>query len=120
MAGLEIKNFDSPDQVRPFADKGQARIVNIGGSTALRGTYEPGWRWSEHIKPIAQTDSCQSPHLIYVLSGRIKVVMNDGTEGEVGPGDAVRIEPGHDAWVVGDEPCETVDFGAIANYAQPH
>jgi quercetin dioxygenase-like cupin family protein len=120
MSGLEIKNFDSPDEVRPFADKGKARVVKIGGSTALRGTYEPGWRWSEHVKPIAETDSCQSPHLIYVLSGRMKVVMNDGTEGEVAPGDAVRIEPGHDAWVLGDEPCETVDFGAMASYAQPH
>lgn len=120
MSGLEIKAFDSPDEVRPFADKGQARVVKLGESSALRGTFEPGWRWSDHVKPIARTDSCQSPHLLYVLSGRMKVVMDDGTEGEVGPGDAARIEPGHDAWVVGDEPCEVVDFGAMATYAKPH
>jgi quercetin dioxygenase-like cupin family protein len=119
MPSLEIKQFDSPDEVRPFADKGQARVVNLGESSALRGTFEPGWRWSDHVKPIAQTDSCQSPHLLYVLSGRMKVVMDDGGEGEVGPGDAARIEPGHDAWVVGDEACEVVDFGAMATYAKP-
>jgi quercetin dioxygenase-like cupin family protein len=118
MPGLEIKQFDSPDEVRPFADKGQARVVNLGESSALRGTFEPGWRWSDHVKPIAQTDSCQSPHLLYVLSGRMKVVMDGGGEGEVGPGDAARIEPGHDAWVVGDEACEVVDFGAMATYAK--
>jgi quercetin dioxygenase-like cupin family protein len=118
MAGLEIKRFDSPDETRPFADKGQARVVNLGDNSALRGTFEPGWRWSDHVKPIAKTDSCQSPHLLYVLSGRMKVVMNDGTEGEVGPGDAARIDPGHDAWVVGEEACEVVDFGAMATYAK--
>ena len=118
MATLEIKKFDSPDETRPFADKGKAEVVNLGGSTALRGTFEPGWRWSDHVKPIAGTDSCESPHLLYVLSGRMKVVMNDGTEGEVGPGDAARIEPGHDAWVVGDEPCKVVDFGAMETYAK--
>ncbi len=119
MSGLDIKQFDSPDEVRPFADKGQARVVNLGESSALRGTFEPGWRWSDHVKPIAGTDSCQSPHLLYCLSGRMKVVMDDGTEGEVSPGDAARIEPGHDAWVVGDEACEVVDFGAMATYAKP-
>jgi len=118
MAGLEIRNFDSPDETRPFVDKGQAQVVNLAESTALRGTFEPGWRWSEHLKPIAGTDSCQSPHLLYILSGRMHIAMNDGSEGEVGPGDAARIEPGHDAWVLGDEPCVAVDFGAMASYAQ--
>jgi urease beta subunit len=119
MASLEIKKFDSPDETRPFVDKGKAEVVKLGGGTALRGTFEPGWRWSEHLKPIAGTDSCQSPHLLYVLSGRMKVAMNDGTEGDIGPGDAARIEPGHDAWVVGDEACVAVDFGPMESYAKP-
>lgn len=118
MPSLEIKRFDAPDETRPFADKGEARVVNVGGTTALRGTFEPGWRWSDHVKPLAGTDTCQSPHLLYVLSGRMKVAMDDGTEGEVGPGDVARIDPGHNAWVVGDDACEVVDFGAMATYAK--
>src|SRR4051812_19593868 len=90
MSGVEVKSLDRPDETRPFADKGQVAVVTIGGGTVLRGTFEPGWRWSEHVKPIAGTDSCQSPHFLYVLSGRMKVVMEDGTEGEVGPGDVAR------------------------------
>jgi Cupin domain len=115
---LEIKSFDSPDENRPFADKGGAAAVALGGGTALKGTFEPGWRWSEHVKPLAQTDSCQAAHLGYVLSGRMHVVMDDGTEGECGPGDAVSIPPGHDAWTVGDEPCVLVDFGQVGDYAK--
>lgn len=118
MAGLESRNFDDPDETRPFADKGAAQVVTIGGSTVLKGRFEPGWRWSEHLKPIAGTDSCQSPHFLYVVSGRMHVAMNDGAEAEAGPNDVVRIEPGHDAWVVGDEPCVIVDFGASPAYAQ--
>ena len=87
MAGIEVKNVNSPDEVRPFADKGHANVLQVGGHPVLYGTFEPGWRWSEHLKPIAGTDSCQATHLIYCLSGRMKVVMNDGSEGEIGPGD---------------------------------
>jgi quercetin dioxygenase-like cupin family protein len=119
MAGIEVKSLNTPEETRPFADKGQAAVVTIGGGTVLRGTFEPGWRWSEHVKPIAGTESCQSPHFLYMLSGRMKVVMDDGTEGEAGPGDVVRIEPGHDAWVVGDVACEAVDFGPSPAYAKP-
>ncbi len=118
MAGIEVKNVDSPDEVRPFADKGHANVLQVGGHPVLYGTFEPGWRWSEHVKPIAGTDSCQATHLIYCVSGRMKVVMNDGAEGEIGPGDLIAIEPGHDAWVVGDEPCVSVDFGGYAQYAK--
>ena len=121
MATLESKSFDSPDETRPFAEgKGKADIVSVGGHDIGRGTFEPGWRWSEHVKPIAGTDSCQTAHLGYVLSGRMHVVMDDGSEGECGPGDAISIPPGHDAWTVGDEPCVMVDFGQIENYAKPH
>ena len=119
MAGIEVKSLESPDETRPFAGKGKADVVNIGGGTVLRATFEPGWRWSENVKPIAGTESCQSPHLLYMLSGRMKVVMDDGTEGEARPGDVVRIEPGHDAWIVGDEACEVVDFGPSPAYAKP-
>lgn len=118
MAGLEYRSFASPDETRPFAAKGEAQVLSLGGSTVLKVRFEPGWRWSEHLRPIAGTDSCQSPHLLYVLSGRMHVLMNDGTEGDAGPDDVARIEPGHDAWVVGDEPCIVVDFGASPAYAQ--
>ena len=119
MAATEIKNFDSPDEVRPFEGKGEAKVVNVAGQVVGRGTFEPGWKWSENVKPIAGTDSCQVSHLGYVLSGRMKVFMDDGSESEVGPGDVVAIPPGHDAEVVGDEPCEMVDFGEFGEYAKP-
>lgn len=118
MADIEVKSFDSPDEVRPFEGNGQAEVVRVGGRTVGRGTFEPGWRWSENIKPIAGTDSCQVSHLGYVISGRMKVMMDDGTEGECGPGDVVAIPPGHDAVVVGDEPCILVDFGEFGDYAK--
>jgi quercetin dioxygenase-like cupin family protein len=118
MAGIEVKNVNSPDETRPFADKGEGAIVTVGGHQVLYGRFEPGWRWSEHIKPIAGTDSCEATHLLYCISGRMKVVMDDGGEGEIGPGDVVSIEPGHDAWVVGDEPFTGVDFGGYAQYAK--
>jgi len=118
MPGLEIKSVGSPDETRPFADKGSAAVVNVSGHPVLYGTFEPGWRWSEHIKPIAGTDSCQAPHLLYCISGRMKIVMSDGSEGEIGPGDVASIDPGHDAWVVGPEPCVAVDFGGYAQYAR--
>ena len=119
MAGLESKSFDSPAEVRPFTDKGAAEVVMLADSTVLRSRFEPGWRWSEHVAPIAGTERCQSAHLLYVLAGRMHVQMDDGEEGEVGPHDVARIEPGHDAWVVGDEACVVVDFGASASYAKP-
>lgn len=118
MAGLEIKSLESPDETRPFADRGKADVVSVGAGSVLRGVFEPGWRWSEHVKPIAGTESCQTRHLGYVLSGRMHIVMDDGSEGEVGPGDVVTIEPGHDAWTVGDEPCVLVDFGQVEQYAK--
>src|ERR671939_833674 len=102
---VDVKSFDQPDETRQFEGNGHVDVVQIGGRTIGRGTFEPGWRWSENIKPIAQTDSCQVSHLGYVLSGRMKVMMDDGTEQEVGPGNIVAIPPGHDAEVVGNEAC---------------
>jgi mannose-6-phosphate isomerase-like protein (cupin superfamily) len=118
MAGLEIKNVNSPEERRPFKDKGNAAVVNVGGRPVLFGTFEPGWKWSAHVKPIAGTESCQATHLLYCISGRMKIVMGDGSEGEIGPGDVASIAPGHDAWTVGNEPCLAVDFGGDAQYAQ--
>src|SRR5207249_5448110 len=69
MASIEIKSLDRPDETRPFAAKGQAAVVNIGGAAVMRATFEPGWRWSQHVKPLAKTDSCQAAHAGYVLSG---------------------------------------------------
>jgi quercetin dioxygenase-like cupin family protein len=119
MAGLESKSFNAPDETRPFVDKGAGEVVTLGEGSVLKATFEPGWVWSEHIGPLAGTDTCESPHLLYVLSGRMHVRMNDGTEGEVGPNDVARVEPGHEAWVVGDEACTVVDFGASPSYAKP-
>jgi uncharacterized cupin superfamily protein len=118
MASVEVKSFDSPDEERPFEGKGKADVVSLAGHTVGRGTFEPGWKWSENVKPIAGTDSCQVSHLGYVLSGRMRVQMDDGSEGEVGPGDAVAIPPGHDAEVVGEEPCVMIDFGEFGDYAK--
>ncbi len=118
MSGLEIKSVSAPDERRPFVDKGDAAVVTVSGHQILYGTFEPGWRWSSHVKPIAATDSCEATHLLYCLSGRMRVAMDDGTEGEIAPGDVAAIAPGHDAWVVGDEACVVVDFGGYAAYAQ--
>lgn len=119
MASLERKRFDNPDETRPFQDKGQVKIVNIGDGVVGLATFESGWRWSDHVKPIAGTDSCQAPHFGYVLSGRQIILMDDGTQLELGPGDVVSIPPGHDGWTIGDEPCVVLDFAGMANYAKP-
>ena len=118
MATIEVKSFESPDETRPFQGKGKADVVQLGGRTIGRGRFEPGWRWSENVKPIAQTDSCEVSHLGYCVSGRMKVYMDDGTEKEVGPGDVVAIPPGHDAEIVGEEECVFVDFGEFGDYAK--
>jgi hypothetical protein len=120
MASIEVKRFDAPDEMRAFEGRGQANVVQVGGRTIARGVFEPGWRWSENVKPIAGTDSCETSHLGYCVSGRMRVRMDDGGEREMGPGDVVAIPPGHDAEVVGDEPCVFLDFGEIAEYAKRH
>jgi hypothetical protein len=116
MAGLESKSFDAPDEARKF-DKGRLDIITLGTATVGRATFEPGWRWSESLKPMMGTDSCEAPHLGYVVSGHIHVEMDDGTAGDAGPGDLFHVAPGHDAWVVGDEPCVLVDYEGASHYA---
>jgi quercetin dioxygenase-like cupin family protein len=118
MAQAEVKSFDSPDETRPFEGKGEAQVVKLGGRTVVRSTYEPGWRWSENVKPLAGTDSCQVDHIGYVIRGRMALRMDDGGEREFGPGDAFHMPPGHDAWIVGDESCVLLDFGGLKGYAQ--
>jgi quercetin dioxygenase-like cupin family protein len=115
---MQKKSFNTPDETRT-PPKTKVEVVKIGNQTLMRTTFEPGWKWSEHIKPTVGTDSCQVHHLIYSISGQMKVVMNDGTEAEVAPGDIADIPPGHDAWVVGDEPAVGIDFAGGVTYAKP-
>jgi hypothetical protein len=117
-AAVAVKRFDQPDEVRPFAAHGRAEVVDVGGHIVGRGTFEPGWRWSADVRPIAGTDSCQVFHLGYCVSGRMRVRMNDGASVDIGAGDVVAIPPGHDAEVLGDEACVVLDFGEIAEYAK--
>jgi quercetin dioxygenase-like cupin family protein len=119
MPGVERKSFDKPDETRKFQAKGQVELINVGGGVVGRATFEPGWRWSEHVAPIAGTSSCQAAHLGYVISGRQAVRMDDGTELEFGAGDIVSIPAGHDGWTIGDEPCVVLDFAGMADYARP-
>jgi hypothetical protein len=118
MAAVEYQNIDHPHERRPFRAHGHMDVVTFGDFTIGKGTFEPGWRWSDDVKPIAGTESCQVLHTGFCLSGRMSVRMDDGTEATMGPGDVVRIEPGHDAWVEGDEPCVLLDTG-VARYAKP-
>jgi hypothetical protein len=99
----EHKGFEAPDEVREFPN-GRAEILQIGGGEVGRLVLEPGWRWSNDVKPIAGTDSCEVPHFQYHVSGRLALRMDDGTEFIAGPGDITSLPSGHDGWVVGDEP----------------
>jgi hypothetical protein len=118
MATLEHRDFSSPDETRT-PDKTKVELLNIAGGQVGRYTFQPGWRWSECIKPVVNTDTCQVEHVGYCISGGIHVSYGDGTEGDIGAGEVYRIGPGHDAWVVGDEPMVTVEFQGAANYAKP-
>jgi hypothetical protein len=118
MAKLTIKQFGTPDETRPFGH-GHMEILRFEGGTVGRGVFEPGWRWSKDVAPIAGTKSCQASHAGYILSGKMHVAMDDGTDGEVGPGEFIVIPPGHDAWTVGDAPCVIFDFGGATDYARP-
>jgi uncharacterized cupin superfamily protein len=118
MSTTEQRSIDDPHETRPFKDHGHMDVVTLGDFTLGRGVFEPGWRWSEDVKPIAGTESCQTRHTGICLSGQMTVRSDDGGETTVGPGDVVVIEPGHDAWTVGDEPCVLLDTG-VAAYAKP-
>ena len=109
MSGVETRSFDAADETRT-PDKTRVEIVRIGGTSASRMSLEPGWRWSECIRPIAGGERCQMRHVGVLQSGTMHVVHDDGTEQEIGPGHAYVIEPGHDAWVVGDEAVVGFEF----------
>ena len=116
----ESKSIDSTPEVREFS-KGRVEVVTVGSYTLSRSTMQPGWRWSECVKPIAGTASCQVQHDGYAISGALRVRQDDGSEIEINPGDAYSIAPGHDGWVVGDEPWVGVDFSPAmaATFAKP-
>lgn len=109
MAGIASKSFESPDETRS-PEKTTVHVVDLGSAKAARLTMQPGWKWSECIKPVVGTESCQARHVGTVVAGRLHIVHDDGTEAEVGPGDAYVIEPGHDAWVEGDEDWVAYEF----------
>jgi hypothetical protein len=110
VSGVEARSFDAPDETRT-PDKSKLEIVRMGGGmSASRMLLEPGWRWSESIKPIVGGERCQMRHVGVLQSGTMHVVHEDGTEQEIGPGHAYVIDPGHDAWVVGDEPVVGFEF----------
>jgi uncharacterized cupin superfamily protein len=115
--GSVNKSFDSPEETRNM-NKGKVEILNVGGTQVMRATFEPGWKWSECVKPIAGTDSCQVSHLIYTISGQMVVRMDDGSEIEIKPGDLTSLPPGHDAWIVGNDKYVGVDFQGAGMYAK--
>jgi hypothetical protein len=117
---ITVKNFDSPDEQRT-PDKTQLDVVNLGVTKAARLEAQPGWRWSECIKPVVGTDSCQARHIGVVAAGRMHIAHDDGSEVEIGPGDAYVIEPGHDAWVVGNDAFTGFEFESTTadTFARP-
>lgn len=112
------KSFDSPDEIRA-PGKTRVEVITLGDTKVARLTLQPGWRWSECIKPIVGTDSCQARHVGTIVGGSMHVVHDEGTEMDFGPEDAYVIEPGHDAWVAGNEPVESFEFEPTTarNYA---
>jgi hypothetical protein len=117
MRTVEHLDFAHPDEVRTFPN-GRAEILNTSGGVIARLVLQPGWRWSNDVRPIAGTEWCEAPHFQYHVSGRLHAKMADGTEFEVGPGAISSLPAGHDGWVVGDEPAVIVDFFGAAEYAK--
>jgi hypothetical protein len=117
MKKAEVMSFGKPDEVRSFP-KGRLELIKIGGATVGRAVFQPGWKWSESVQPIAKTVSCEAPHFQYHISGVLLVKMDDGTEFTCRPGDVSLLPSGHDAWVVGNEPAIVVDFQGMIDYAK--
>jgi hypothetical protein len=117
MSTAQLKKFANADETRDFPH-GKADLVKIGESEIGRLTLQPGWRWSQDVKPIAGTQWCEAPHFQYHVSGRLHIKMVDGTEFDAVPGDVTALPQGHDAWVVGDEPVVVVDWWGARDYAR--
>ena len=115
----EIQNFGTPEEVRTFPG-GRLELIKVGGVTIGRAIFEPGWRWSDSLKPIAKTESCQAPHFQYHVAGVLRVRMDDGREFDCRPGDVSYLPSGHDGWVVGNEPAVVVDFHGMVDFARAH
>lgn len=114
------KSFAKPDETRPFKGHGHLEVLQFDDRCIIgKGVFEPGWKWSHDVKPIAGTESCQSVHTGYCISGRMTIRMDNGDEFTVGPGDAFHMPAGHDAWTEGNEPCVLVDTTGVKAYAQP-
>ena len=116
-AMIEIRNLDRPDEVQPL-EKGRLEVCTAGGLTVGRATYEPGWKWSEHVGAATGDAWCEVEHVVLVLQGRMVVAMRDGERVEIGPNDLCHIPPGHDAWVVGDQPYVSLHFAGMDEYAR--
>jgi len=117
MSAMELKHFEKPDEVRVFP-KGRVDLVKIGGAVVGRAVFEPGWKWATSVQPLANTKSCDAPHFQYHVSGVLRVRMDDGSEYDCRPGDISLVPPGHDAWVVGNDPVVVVDFQGMVDYAK--
>jgi hypothetical protein len=117
MKKAELKNFGKPDEIREFP-KGRLELIKVGGATIGRAIFQPGWRWSTSVQPIAKTESCQAAHFQYHVSGVLRVKMDDGSEFDCHPGDISLLPAGHDGWVVGDETVVIVDFQGMVDYAK--
>jgi len=119
IAQIQARSLDVPDEAVPMGGVARLETVHLGETTVNRVTFQPGFRWSEHVKPSAGTDLCRVRHLGYVVSGRSGIRMADGTERELAAGDVFDVPPGHDAWVIGDEPYVAVDFSLATDAAAP-
>jgi ethanolamine utilization protein EutQ (cupin superfamily) len=117
MTKLQKKSLDKPDDVWTF-EKGKLEVVDLGDVVVGRSTLEPGWSWEKCVKPVVKTNSCQVQHIGYMISGKMKIVMDDGMEQEYGPGDVRFIPPGHNAWVLGNEPVVNIDFMGIKDFSK--
>lgn len=115
MKNATIKSFEQPDEVRVFP-QGRLELIDVGGTIIGRGTFEPGWKWSESVKPLVQTDLCQAPHLQFHVAGTMAVVQN-GIYHEIHAGEVSMLPPGHDAWTVGEEAVQVIDFQGMYDYA---
>ena len=110
MSSIEVKSFNNPDEVNTAFNNAKMETVNVGGQKVMRLTLQPGWKWSKDIKPIVGTESCQAKHIGVIVEGTVTCRHNDGTEVTYSGGDAYAVEPGHDAWVVGDKPAVAYEF----------